>query len=67
MTDGRQITMPWQSTERSPLLINDPLGRTQKFEVRGVGDFAGRIEQILLDLVYRDDANDYTVEESFVL
>ncbi|WP_243074476.1 hypothetical protein [Microbacterium sp. SS28] len=67
LTDGRRIKMPEESTERSPILINDPLGRTRKFEVRGVGDFANRIAQIFLDLVYEDAANDYTVEQSVVL
>lgn len=67
LNDGRQIATDWEETERSPILVNDPLGRTQRFEVRGVGDFANRIEQVLIDLVYRDDANDYSVEESVVL
>ncbi|GAA5209501.1 hypothetical protein [Microbacterium kyungheense] len=67
LVDGRRILTPEQQTERSPILVNDPLGRTQKFEVRGVGDFTGRISQIFLDLVYEDAANAYTVEQSVVL
>lgn len=67
LADGRRIKMPEESTERSPILINDPLGRTRKFEVRGVGDFAARIAQIFLDLVYEDAANDYTFEQTVVL
>jgi hypothetical protein len=67
LTDGRRIQTTEQSTQRSPILVNDPLGRTRKFEVRGVGDFTGRISQIFLDLAYTDAANDYTVEQSVVL
>jgi hypothetical protein len=67
LTDGRQIVGDWNATERSPLLINDPLGRTRRFEIRAVGDFTTRIDQIMLDLAYRDDANDYSVEKSYVL
>ena len=67
LTDGRRIKLPEESTDRSPILINDPLGRTRKFEVRGVGDFATHIAQIYLDLVYEDAANDYTFEQSVVL
>ncbi len=67
LTDGRRIVSPEETTERSPVLVNDPLGRTKKFEVRGVGDFTTRIEAIYLDLVYEDTANDYTVEHSVVL
>lgn len=67
LADGRRIKGPEQSTEQALVLVNDPLGRTRKFEVRGVGDFVGRIAQIYLDLVYEDAANDYTVEQSAVL
>ncbi|MBK7820435.1 MAG: hypothetical protein IPJ61_05010 [Tessaracoccus sp.] len=67
LSDGRRIKDPERTTEQPMVLVNDPLGRTRKFEVRGVGDFVGRIAQIFLDLVYEDAANNYSVEQSAVL
>jgi hypothetical protein len=67
LADGQRIIGDWETTSRSPLLVNDPFGRPTVVSVRGAGDFGTVIRQIHLDLTYTDTANHQVERTSVVL
>ena len=57
MKGGREFLGPELEGRRQKLFINDVFGARQTVGVRGVGDFATRIQTIFVDLDYDDAAN----------
>lgn len=49
------------------LFINDVFDGRKTVAVRGVGDFAGRIQTVFVDLEYKDPANNYSQSKSQAL
>ena len=67
MKDGRELTGSKQSGRASKLFINDIFAARRDVGVRGVGDFATRINKVFLDLAYDDDANDHHLTKSIAI
>lgn len=67
MSDGREYNGPELTTGASELRINDPFASTRTINIRGFGDFAGRIDTIFVDLKYVDTVNNYTQTKSVAL
>lgn len=64
---GKEVEGP-ELTGRAPnLFINDVFGGRRTVAVRGVGDFAGRIQTIFVNLKYTDEKNDYVQVRSQAL
>ncbi|RIE03597.1 hypothetical protein [Cohnella faecalis] len=57
--NGKEFKSDWQSGVADKLFINDPFSASRTVSVRGFGDFAARIDSIFVDLVYRDEENNY--------
>jgi len=49
------------------LFINDVFDARKTISLRGVGDFANRIQTVFVDLTYADQANSYTLQKSQAL
>lgn len=67
MVDGREFDGPELTSGANELRINDPFASTRTINIRGFGDFAGRIDTIFVDLTYRDTLNNYTQTKSIAL
>jgi hypothetical protein len=67
MKDGRELAGSKQSGRASRLFINDIFSARRDVGVRGVGDFATRINKVFLDLAYDDDANDHHLTKSIAI
>ncbi|MFT3861566.1 hypothetical protein [Micropruina sp.] len=67
MADGREFDGPELTTGANELPINDPFASTRTINIRGFGDFAGRIDTIFVDLTYTDSINNYSQTKSVAL
>ncbi len=67
MKDGRELLGSKQQGRSTSLFINDVFSARKTVGVRGIGDFAGRIRTIFLDLAYDDATNDYHLTKSIAL
>jgi hypothetical protein len=67
MVDGREFDGPELTTGATELRINDPFASTRTVNIRGFGDFAGRIDTIFVDLKYVDTLNNYSQTKSVAL
>jgi hypothetical protein len=67
MKDGKELESDGGEGRAENLFIQDPFGGRKTIGVRGVGDFANRINQVYLDLVYTDEKNTYTQTKSLAL
>ncbi|MCQ0092532.1 hypothetical protein [Roseovarius sp. M141] len=67
MKNGSEVQGDPQESRASNLFINDVFAATIDIGVRGVGDFAARIQNIFMDLRYDDDENDYHLTKSVAL
>jgi hypothetical protein len=68
MTDGREFEVKGKEQDAPQLYVNDPFSATKTIGLRAVGDLNARIQTIMVDLVYRDAANDnYTQTTSVAL
>ncbi|RIE03492.1 hypothetical protein [Cohnella faecalis] len=65
--NGKEFKSDWQSGVADKLFINDPFSASRTVSVRGFGDFAARIDSIFVDLVYRDEENNYGQSQSVAL
>jgi hypothetical protein len=64
--DGRTLSTPWRETARQ-IYVNSPFADLREVLVTGEGDFTTEIDSILVDLVYEDSANSYTVHTNGAL
>lgn len=60
MEDGREFESGPHEQDASQIYINDPFSAMKTVGLRAVGDLDTRISAIMIDLTYRDEANDYT-------
>lgn len=67
MKNGKELESDEREGRAENLFIQDPFGGRKTVGIRGVGDFAARISQVYLDLVYTDESNDYTQTQSVAL
>ncbi|MEU4426902.1 hypothetical protein AB0F81_40295 [Actinoplanes sp. NPDC024001] len=67
MKGGKEVEGP-ELTSRAPnLVINDVFGGRRTVYLRGVGDFTNRVQNVFVNLEYRDDKNKYTQARSQAL
>jgi hypothetical protein len=59
MTDGKEYALNWRDGTSRQLYVNDPFTDTRTVSLRAVGDLDTKIENIFVDLSYRDDGNHY--------
>lgn len=67
MSDGREYEVAWKEGKAETLYVNDPFRATRTYSVRAIGDLKNDIQDIFLDLEYRDETNDYTKNTSIAL
>jgi hypothetical protein len=68
MKDGKELESAEGEGRAENLFIQDPFGGRKTVGIRGVGDFATRINQVYLDLKYVDEKNgNYTQTKSLAL
>lgn len=67
MADGREYELDWKEARADTLYVNDPFSATKTYSIRAVGNLEDDIQDIFLDLEYRDDKNDYTKTKSIAL
>ena len=64
--DGKNLSTPWRETARQ-IYVNSPFNDLRQVMVTGEGDFNTEIDSILVDLVYEDTANGYSVRTNGAL
>ncbi len=67
MADGKEFTSSWQDHDAPQLYINDPFVAMKTISLRAVGDLAGKIASIDVDLRYADVANNYIQTKTMAL
>ncbi|MER9067729.1 hypothetical protein NKH84_14340 [Mesorhizobium sp. M0902] len=67
MKDGREYQGAERQGRSQRLFINDVFDARKTVSVRGVGDFANRIQTVFVDLEYTDAAHTYTQTKSQAL
>lgn len=67
MADGREFEVKNKKQDASQIYINDPFSAMKTVGLRAVGDLTARIQTIMIDLVYRDAANNYTQTRTMAL
>lgn len=68
MTDGREYEVKDKEQDAPQIYINDPFSAMKTVGLRAVGDLNARIQSIMVDLVYKDAANNnYTQTKSMAL
>jgi len=67
MNNGKEVQGGVIEDRSANLFINDVFGGRKTIGIRGVGDFANRINKIFLDVVYSDTQNDYVQTHSVAL
>jgi hypothetical protein len=67
MKGGKEYVGPLMEGRSRTLFVNDVFDARRTVSVRGVGDFASRIQTIFVDLTYADATNDYTLARSQAL
>jgi hypothetical protein len=65
LKDGREISVPPETSEGEQLYVNDPFSANRTISIRTKGDFENTIDTLFLDFVYADDQNNYKQEKSF--
>ena len=64
MFDGRVYETKSRQQDAPQLYINDPFSAMKTVGLRAIGDLDARIQTIMVDLVYKDAANNYTQTHS---
>ena len=67
MKNGVEYTGPEKKGRAQKLFINDVFDGRKTVSVRGVGDFATRVQNVFVDLEYKDATNKYTQAKSQAL
>jgi hypothetical protein len=68
MTDGREYEVSEKRQDAPQIYINDPFSAMKTIGLRAVGDLNAKIQSIMVDLVYKDAANNnYTQTKSMAL
>lgn len=66
MHDGKEYEIDWEQSESSRLYINDVFNGKKTVNLRGLG-FQDDVQTIFIDLVYREERNDYEQRKSLTL
>jgi len=68
MHDGRVFETQYKQQDGKQLYINDPFSAIKTVNLRAIGDLETRIQSIMVDLIYKDAANNnYTKTHSVAL
>ena len=67
MKNGTEYQGGENESRSSKLFVNDVFEARKTVAVRGVGDFAARVQTVFVDLEYKDTANAYTQNKSQAL
>jgi hypothetical protein len=67
MKGGKEYDGPERTGRSDHLFVNDVFDARKVISVRGVGDFANRVQMVHVNLEYKDEANKYTQEKSQAL
>jgi hypothetical protein len=67
MKGGKEYQGPERTGRAERLFVNDVFDARKVISVRGVGDFANRIQTVFVDLEYKDAANSYSQTKSQAL
>jgi hypothetical protein len=67
MKDGKEFLTDWRTSQSENLMVNDVWNATRTVGIRARGDLDGKIDAILVDVVYHDAANKYTQSKSIAL
>lgn len=68
MVDGREFEVKDKEQDAPQLYINDPFSAMKTVGLRAVGDLNAKIQSIMVDVVYKDAANNnYTQTKSMAL
>jgi hypothetical protein len=68
MTDGREFEVTEKEQDAPQIYINDPFSAMKTVGLRAVGDLNAKIQSIMVDLVYKDAANNnFTQTKSMAL
>jgi hypothetical protein len=67
MKDGKEFMTDWRPSQSENLMVNDVWNATRTVGIRARGDLDGKIDAILIDVVYHDAANKYTQSKSIAL
>ena len=68
MLDGREYETNGRQQDAPQLYINDPFSATKTVGLRAIGDLDTKIQTIMVDLVYKDAANNnYTQTQSVAI
>lgn len=67
MKNGTELLGDRRQARAQNLFIDDVFGATIDIGIRGIGDFANRIQNIFLDLVYDDAGNNYHQSKSIAI
>ena len=67
MKNGMEYQGGENESRSDKLFINDVFEARRTVAVRGVGDFAARVQTVFVDLEYKDEANAYSLTKSQAL
>jgi hypothetical protein len=67
MPSGKTYETDWQSSRSNKLYINDPFQGNKKLRLISIGDLQTQIASIMVDVKYREQANNYEQTLSVVL
>lgn len=68
MVDGREFEVKGKEQDAPQIYINDPFSAMKTVGLRAVGDLNAKIQSIMVDLIYKDAANNnYTQTKSMAL
>ena len=67
MKNGREFETDEREGRAHNLFINDPFAGTKTIKVLAAGDLQNTINNVFVDLKYRDEQNDYTQKHSVAL
>ena len=66
LRDGQQVDRDWVASSQTPLIVNDVFESRLIVKLLGSGSFQ-RINRIITDLEYRNDARDYEARKTYSL
>lgn len=67
MADGKEIDGGWKDHDAKQLYVADPFADTKVILLQAAGDLENRIDNILLEVEYKDQANGYSQRKTVTL
>lgn len=64
---GKEFEGQWQQGNANRLIVNDPFTQSKTIGFRASGDLVNDIENIFIDVVYKDEGNNYQFSQSITL